>query len=157
LFHYWCRHSRAMFSPLWFKVLLSIFNVPTHIWSANSIQEIINVSYLVFEVASCSSAKSNFSEFPVVAWSWNPDQILVEVGCVVPELGQPFVEWQLPLYLHALESLHTKCDTLQFKVFIQVLEVHDFHPLVNSDDDGRAASDSSDSGGGCITLCYIIP
>jgi hypothetical protein len=31
-----------------------------------------------------------------------------------------------PLFLQELELIHSKQDTLQFRAFIQVLEVHDF-------------------------------
>jgi hypothetical protein len=33
-----------------------------------------------------------------------------------------------PLFLQAPEIVHSKCDTLQSRAFIQVLEVHDFTP-----------------------------
>jgi hypothetical protein len=86
LFHRWCHQLRAWFAtPLWFKVHLSISNLPTHIWLTDSIQQIIGSSCLVFEVTPCSTSKSDMSKFMVVAWSLNPNLILAEVGCVIPE------------------------------------------------------------------------
>jgi hypothetical protein len=92
LFRRWCRQSRALFTPLWFKVLLSISVVPAHIWLAESIQEIIGSSCLVFEVAPCSASKSHMSKFMVVDWSLTLDLIPTEVGCVVPEPVPPFMD-----------------------------------------------------------------
>jgi hypothetical protein len=80
--------------PLQFKVLPAISNVPAHIWSTASIQEIIGSSCLVFEVAPCSASKSDMSKFMVVAWSVNPHIISAEVGCIIPEPTTPFEDRQ---------------------------------------------------------------
>jgi hypothetical protein len=38
------------------------------------------------------------------------------------------------LFLRANEVIHLKCDTLQFRVFIKILESHDFN--LPSDSEG---------------------
>jgi hypothetical protein len=84
--------ERGLPPPLRFKVRLSISNLPAHIWSTDSIQEIIGSSCLVFEVTPCSTSKSDMSKFMVVAWSLNANLILAEVGCVIPEPTPLFVD-----------------------------------------------------------------
>jgi hypothetical protein len=65
------------------------------------------------------------------------------------------VEGAPPLFLRALELIPSKKDTLQRRVFVQVLEVHDFSlPEDSSDDDRPGSSDSSDEGGDAIPGRY---
>jgi hypothetical protein len=59
---------------------------------------------------------ADLSRFLVVAWAIHPDLILVEVGCVIPEPEEPFVQGELPLFLHAEEAIHYKRNTIQFPV-----------------------------------------
>jgi hypothetical protein len=127
-------------------VLLSVSNVPAHIWSADMIQEIIGSSCLVFEVAPSSSDRFDLSSFLVVAWACRPDLIPTEVGCSIPEPVEPFVKSKLPLFLRVSEILHSMCDLLHFRAFVRLLEVHDFNlPSGCSGDDYRLPSnDSSD-------------
>jgi hypothetical protein len=33
VFRRWCRQAAALFSPLCFKILISIMNLPSHVWS----------------------------------------------------------------------------------------------------------------------------
>jgi hypothetical protein len=68
----------------------------------------------------------------------------MEVGCVIPEPDDPFMEGLAPLFLHASEVIQSKCDTLQFRVFIKVMEIHDFTLADFSDDEFLESS--SDSG-----------
>jgi hypothetical protein len=50
-----------------------------------------------------------------------------------------------PLFLQELELIHSKQDTLQFRAFIQVLEVHDFSiPGVDISEDSSSESDADD-------------
>jgi hypothetical protein len=119
-----------LFSPFLFRVLLSVTNVSTHAWSISTIQAIINTSCLVFEVSPSSLNKSDMSSFLVVDWSKHSDLIPIEVGCIFPKSSPSSVvgEPPPPLFLQAPEIVHSKCDTLQSRAFIQVLEVHDFTP-----------------------------
>jgi hypothetical protein len=135
-----------LFNPFRYKVLLSVSNVPAHIWSVETIQEIIGSSCLVFEVAPSSSGRFDLSSFLVVAWACRPDLIPTEVVCSIPEPVEPFVESKLPLFLRVSEILHSMCDLLHFRAFIRLLEVHDFNlPSDCSGDDYRLpSSDSSD-------------
>jgi hypothetical protein len=78
-----------------------------------------------------------------IAWAVHPDLILVEVGCIIPEPEEPFVECEPPLFLSASELIHSKQDTLQFRAFIQIVEIHDFNRSdSSSDDSGDSSSDS---------------
>jgi hypothetical protein len=43
-----------------------------------------------------------------------------------------------PLFLGSNEIIHSKCDTLQFRVFIRILEIHDFN--LPSDSKGNSSS-----------------
>jgi hypothetical protein len=79
------------------------------------------------------------SSFLVVAWTQHPDLIPTEVGCVVPEPDEPSIIRQRPLFLWAEEIIHSKQDTLHFRVFIELLEVHDF--LLCSDDSSSEDND----------------
>jgi hypothetical protein len=47
----WRRQSRAFFSPLWFKVLLALENLPAHVWSPECVQALISSLCLSFELA----------------------------------------------------------------------------------------------------------
>jgi hypothetical protein len=58
-----------------------------------------------------------------------------------------FVECASPLFISVLEVVHSRCDTLQFRVFIQVLEVHDYTIEEESDDDPSDSSGNSDCDG----------
>jgi hypothetical protein len=82
-----------------------------------------------------------------VTWAVHPDLILVEVGCIIPEPEEPFVECEPPLFLSASELIHSKQDTLQFRAFIQIVEIHDFNRSdSSSDDSGDSSSDSGTDG-----------
>jgi hypothetical protein len=61
------------------------------------------------------------------------------------------VEHEPPLSLLALEIIHSKLDTLQFRVFIKVLEVHDFSIPDDSGDEhsGSDPSEGDDFHPGC--------
>jgi hypothetical protein len=87
------------------------------------------------------------SQFLAVAWVVHPDLIPNEVGCVVPEPQEPFVDRQPPLFLRASEIIHSKRDTLGFHALVKILEVHDFSPQAGSSDDGSSSESSGSSGG----------
>jgi hypothetical protein len=121
----------ALFSPpLCFEVLLSIENIPAHTWSLDTAQTVVGSSYLVFEMVPRSVDGSDMSRFLAVVWAIHPDLILEEVMCVILESLEPFVEHHPPLFLRASEIIHSSCDTLQFRAFVKVLEVHDFNPAI---------------------------
>jgi hypothetical protein len=96
--------------------MLSITNIPTHLWSV----EVVGSSCHVFEPAPHSVDSSNLSSFLVVVLVRHPKLIPTEVGC-------------------------SKCDLLHFRAFIRVAEVHDFNPPSDLDVDGLADGDD-DSG-----------
>jgi hypothetical protein len=91
VFKRWTRLARALFKPLFFKVLLSIENIPTQIWLVATTQTIVRSSCLIFNVSPVSSDGFDMSQFLAAAWAIHPDFILNEVGCTVPELVEPFV------------------------------------------------------------------
>jgi hypothetical protein len=103
----WRRQAGALFSPLRFKVLLVISNLPDHLWSVEVVQAIVG-SYLIFELVPQLVAREDMSRFYMVAWSRHPDLILVEVGCIVPEPAMPLVVTQPPLFLRESELIHSK-------------------------------------------------
>jgi hypothetical protein len=143
-FRCWHKQSRALFSPLWYKVLLAIDNIPAHAWSPSLMQAIISSSCLNFEVTSSSVNRVDLSRFFIMAWAIHPDLILNEVGFMIPKPKEPFQEGVPPLFLRASEIIHSKSNTLQYRAFVHVLEVHDFTLL---DDSKTSDSYSSDSGG----------
>jgi hypothetical protein len=99
-------------------------------------QMIIGTSCLNFKIAPASLNREDLSHFFVVAWAIHPNLILVEVGCMVPEpKREPIIDVR-PLFLWTDEIVHSKQDTLHFKAFVQVLEVHDFSILDSSFDEG---------------------
>jgi hypothetical protein len=82
----------------------------------------------------------------VVVWARHLELIPTEVGCSIPKPVEPFIEAEPPLFLCTSEIIHSKCDLLHFRAFIQIVEVHDFTPPNDSsDDEGRPPS--SDSSG----------
>jgi hypothetical protein len=53
------------------------------------------------------------SSFLMAAWAVHPELISEEVGCVVPEPEEPFMERVPPLFLSSSEIVHSpKRDTL---------------------------------------------
>jgi hypothetical protein len=138
----WCsgvgHQVRALFKPLFFKVLLSIENISAHIWLVAIAQTIVRFSCLIFDVSPASSDGSYMSQFLAAAWVIHSDFILNEVGCVGPEPIEPFIKGQPLLFIHASELIHAKR---------RILEIRNFPPLEDSSDDG-ADSGSSDSLGG---------
>jgi hypothetical protein len=82
----------------------------------------------------------DLSEFLAAAWTVHLDLVPVDVGCIIPEPQEPFVEQQPPLFLRSSKIIHSKCDTHGFRIFIKIIEIHDFSPPVDSD------GDSSDPG-----------
>jgi hypothetical protein len=143
VFRCWLRQVGALFLPLCFKVLLSITNLPMHIWSVQVIQATIGSACLIQEVVLASENKEDLSKYMTVAWVLHPDLIPIKVGCVVSEPVQPSVVGQPPVFLRMSEIMNTKCDTLQHRVFIQVIEVHDFN-LPEGDSSGDSGLDSND-------------
>jgi hypothetical protein len=104
----WHRQLHALFSPLCYKVLLAHQNVLAHTWSVDAVQVIIGSSSLVFEPAPTLVLKVDRSCFYVVAWTVHPELIPVEVGGVLLESEEPFVEGEPPLFLRASEIIHSR-------------------------------------------------
>jgi hypothetical protein len=70
--------------------------VLAHAWSISTIQAIIVISCLVFEVSPSSLNKSDMSSFLVVAWSKHSDLIPIEVGCIFPKSSPSSVVGEPP-------------------------------------------------------------
>jgi hypothetical protein len=121
--------------------MLSITNIPTHLWSV----EVVGSSCHVFEPEPHSVDGSNLSSFLVAVLVRHPKLIPTEVGCSILEPAEPFVEAVPPLFLRSSEIINSKCDLLHFRAFIRVAEVHDFNPPSDLDVDGLADGDD-DSG-----------
>jgi hypothetical protein len=79
--------------------MLSITNVYTHTSLEDVVQQILSSPCNVFEVSPRSAASSDLSRYMVVAWTMHLERIPMEVGCVVPELKEPSVVGQHPLFL----------------------------------------------------------
>jgi hypothetical protein len=144
-FHCWSRQSRALFSPLRFKVLLVVDNIPVHLLLSKVMLAIIGSSCLSFELALDYVNRVDLSRFFVVAWARHPDLIPNGVGCLVPEPEEQLAGVP-PLFTLVEEIIHSKQDTLQFWVFVHVLKVHDFIVLEEYDDERLPCLDSSDDG-----------
>jgi hypothetical protein len=71
----------------------------------------------------------------VAAWDIHLNLIPMEVGCIVSEPEELFMEGVPPLFLWTYEVIKSKCDTLQLRVFIKVIEIHDFTPSDFSDNE----------------------
>jgi hypothetical protein len=50
-----------------FKILLSITNIPAHVWLAKSAQVVLGSSCLVFKIAPCSLDHPGTSSYLIVA------------------------------------------------------------------------------------------
>jgi hypothetical protein len=144
VFRRWQRQSGALFSPLHFKVMLALENLPAHVWSLEVTQEVVRTSRAIFDQAPSSSAATDMSQYIVAAWALHLDLIPIEVGCIVLEPEEPS-EVGRPL-LRASEIMHSKRDMMQFRVSIKIIKIHDFSSRDDSSDDD--SSGSRDSGGG---------
>jgi hypothetical protein len=134
IFQHWHQQAGALFSPLCFKVLLSISNILAHTWSAELAQVVLGSSCLVFEMMSHLLDHSDMTSYLVIAWALHLELIPSEVGYAIDEPVEPFIKQAPMLFLRANEVIHLKCDTLQFRVFIKILESHDFN--LPSDSEG---------------------
>jgi hypothetical protein len=74
-FNRWSRQAGAVFSPLRFKVLLAIENVPAHVWSCEVVQTIIGSSCLIFNTSPRTASGADMSVFLAAAWAIHPDLI----------------------------------------------------------------------------------
>ncbi|OEL16658.1 hypothetical protein BAE44_0022323, partial [Dichanthelium oligosanthes] len=146
VFQRWRCQSRAVFSPLRYKVLLSVENLLAHVWLVDSVQTILGSSCLVSEPSLHSVSRTDLSRFLVAAWAVHLDLISCEVECFVPELKAPSCEGLPPLLLRASELILSKRDALQFSVVIRLLEIHDFN-LPSDSDDSQGSSGSSGADG----------
>jgi hypothetical protein len=63
IFRRWRQQSGVLFSPLFFKVLLSIGNIPAHIWLVELAQTVVGSSCLIFDVSPASADGSDMSQF----------------------------------------------------------------------------------------------
>jgi hypothetical protein len=141
----WNQQAGALFKPFRFKILLSVTNVPAHVRSVETVQEIVGSSCLVSEVSPRSLDQSDLSRFLVVVWARHPYLVPTEVACSVSKPADPFVDAQRPLFLRAHEIIHSKCNLLHFRTFVHIVEVHDFDLPESSNNDGLPpSSDSSD-------------
>jgi hypothetical protein len=72
---FWCwrQQSWVLFSPLRYKVLLAIDNLPAHVWSPKIVQTIIDSFCLGFEITLASLNREDLSRFFVVTWSIHPN------------------------------------------------------------------------------------
>jgi hypothetical protein len=116
-----------------------------HAWSLQTTQEAMGSLCLIFDVMPHTSDASVMSEFLAAAWTVHPDLIPVEVGCIIPESQEPFIDRHPPLFLRSSEIVHSKRDTLGFRVFMKIIEIHNFSPPAYSEDD--SSDPGSDSGG----------
>jgi hypothetical protein len=91
----------VLFKPFYFRVLLSTTNVLVHAWSVETIQAVVGLPCLVFELASHSLHQSNLLSYLVIISAKQPDLIPTEVGCSILELIEPFVEVVPPLFLRS--------------------------------------------------------
>jgi hypothetical protein len=67
VFRRWTCQARALFKPLFFNVLLSIQNIPAHVWSVATTQTIAGSSCLIFDVSPTSSDGFDMSQFLAAA------------------------------------------------------------------------------------------
>jgi hypothetical protein len=105
IFHRWRKQTGELFSPLCYKVLLSITNIYAPIWSKDVVQEILGSLCKVFKTAPTSATGEHLSSFMVVVWTMHPDLIPTEVGCMVPEPEGPSEVGQRPLFLRVGELI----------------------------------------------------
>jgi hypothetical protein len=85
IFNRYTRLAEALFSPLRFKVFIMIENLPKHMWSISTTQEVLGSSTLIFNTTLASTVASNLLQFLVATWAKHSDLIPNEVGCIVLE------------------------------------------------------------------------
>jgi hypothetical protein len=92
------RHQTgALFSPLRFKVLLGLENIPAHVWSRETAQAVAGSSCLIFDMDPGATHGSDLSSYWAAAWSVHPNLILVEVGCIFLD-PEEVIEDRAPRY-----------------------------------------------------------
>jgi hypothetical protein len=94
-------------------------------------------------MAPCSLDPSDMSSFLTVAQALHPELIPLEVGCAILEPVEPFMECAMPLFLRSSEIIHSKWVTSQFRVFIQIWEIHDFNRPNDFENDSSLGGDWS--------------
>jgi hypothetical protein len=127
---------------------MAVGNIPAHAWSLEVAHTIIGTSCLIQDVTPESSSHQDMSWFLMTAWAVHPNLIPIEDGGVILEPEEPSVVGEPPLFLWEYEIIYSKNDTLRFRAFIRVLEVHDFSlPEDSADDDGNSSSSSKGGNG----------
>jgi hypothetical protein len=103
-----------LFSPLQFKVVTAIENLPTYTRSTTTAQEVLGSSAPIFDVAPASAAGSDLSQFLVAAWVRHPDLIPNEVGGIVLEPVELFVDHAQPLFVSSSKPVHSSATRCNF-------------------------------------------
>jgi hypothetical protein len=88
-------------------------------------------------------AETDTSRYFVVAWAVHPNLIPHEMGYTIPKPKEQLAGVP-PLFIREEELIHSKRDTLKFRAFIHVLEVHDFLLPESSDSEQSGHSSFSD-------------
>jgi hypothetical protein len=57
-FSHFTHQAGALFSPLHYKVLTTIENIPAHTWSISTTQKVLGSSVLIFDVMTASASVS---------------------------------------------------------------------------------------------------
>jgi hypothetical protein len=98
----------VFFSPMYYKVLLAIENMPTCVWSWESTQAIIGSSFLTFNMLLGTNSKVDKSAILITARAVHLHVIPTEVGCIVPKPAEPSTVGVVPLFLHEDVIIHAK-------------------------------------------------
>jgi hypothetical protein len=106
------RQSGVLFSPLQFKVLLALENIPAHVWSLETTQAVVGFSYLIYDTSLAMVDVSDIFAYWAATWATHPDLILAEVGCVFLELEEVIVDRAPSLFIPASDIIYSKRDTL---------------------------------------------
>jgi hypothetical protein len=68
------RQTGALFSPMRFKVLLALENIPAHTWSPEIAQAPVGSSCLIFDTSPAVADGSDLSAYWAAAWTTHPDR-----------------------------------------------------------------------------------
>jgi hypothetical protein len=132
-----------LFKPFKCKVLISVSNISTHVWSVEVVHAILGSSCLVFNVDPRPRDELEMDNFVVAPWASDPELTPIEIGFSIPELVDLPEVGVTPLFLRASENIHSLCNLLHYHAIINVLEIHDFStPLSSDSKGGRRGSDS---------------
>jgi hypothetical protein len=136
VFKHWRRQAMASAEKLFYKVTLWLRGIPAHVWNLITTQKLLALACCNVKPTATPLAKSNLHHMTVVAWCIHPDLILVEKILYMSGSDVALVQ-EMPLFIDPKEVIFHNRPTLWYRVFIDIIEIEDWHtPSISSSSGG---------------------